>query len=124
MIAYAILFAASVAGIAVLAYWHRQELFYSEAGFAGEREPSFAVFMDGVWRMLASFWHTHFRESILLFIEKRLRWTRIIVLKIERFLFRTTHRIRGISERGQNGNGSMNANGNAGDNNNNINKPV
>lgn len=94
MIIYLILFILSIGGIGIIALRHKQEI----AGF------NLAIFMGSVGRRAVSFWYSHMHSEIFLLMEKALRWTRIRVLKIEHFLFRLTHGVRGISERNGNGN--------------------
>lgn len=71
---------------------------------------NFANFMERLLADAMATWHSHLRERSFTFLEKRLRNVRIWALKIESFLFRAAHKLRGIKEKnGQNG-GTNNGN--------------
>ena len=103
MIIYLILFILSLSGIAVIALRHREQM----AGF------NLAVFMEDAGKQIVAFWYSHMHSQMFTLLEKQIRWTRIQVLKIENFLFRLTHGVRGISERNGNGNGHSNSSDNS-----------
>ncbi len=95
MIVYLIIFILSASGIGTIALRNREAI----ARF------NLALFMESSKKKLIAFWYARMHSQLLLLAEKQLRWVRIKVLKIENFLFRLTHGIRGISERNGNGNG-------------------
>ncbi len=93
MIIYLIIFIASIGGIAVIALRHRELIL----------NFNLALFMEDSQKHIVSFWYSHMHSQLFMLLEKQLRWIRIRVLKIENFLFRLTHGVRGISERNTNG---------------------
>lgn len=100
MIFYIIIFIASVIGVAFITMRHWRDLSERYESFAIEHPATFAYFMRDVAQEFHDLWSAHLRERILLSVEKRLRWIRIFVLKVEHFLFRATHRVRDASQRG------------------------
>ena len=98
MIFYSIIFVLSAGGVAVLIRRNREDF----AAF------NFADFMDGLVSEAMAFWHSHLRDQLLGFTEKRLHNIRILALKAETRLFKAAKALRGIKERNgnnENGNG-------------------
>ena len=96
------LFFLSLSGICILFWYHR------DAVFALDVKPSFRILMDSIKDHIWRSWDEYMRDKLLLFLEKQLRWTRILVLKIERHLFRITHKVRSMSDRnGTSGNDTI-----------------
>jgi len=96
MIIYFIILILSFGGISVIAIRHREDIL----------EFKFALFMDGMLEMLSGWWYGDAHSYFLKALEKALRRFRIWTLKMESFLFRKVHAVRGISERKENGNDS------------------
>ena len=101
MIFYSLIFILSLGGVITIVRINRDEF----------EAFNFADFMDRVVLELRDFWHENLHESFFLFLEKRLRSARVIVLKTETRLLRASNRLRGIKEKNGNGN---NGNGNGG----------
>jgi|SRR3989344_5594294 len=99
MIFYITLFFISLAGAAYIVLRHKKQLSEQYDVFSAEHPATFAYFMNDIAKELHGVWDVHMRDQALLFVEKRLRWVRIMVLKIERFLFRATHHVRNASNR-------------------------
>lgn len=99
MIFYIVLFILSFAGALYIVFKHKQELSEQYNIFLAEHPANFAHFMSDISTELHGMWDVHMRDQILLLVEKRLRWFRIIVLRVERLLFRATHRVRNASNR-------------------------
>lgn len=102
MIFYIILFLLSLAGLFYFIFRYRNELTEQYEVFLMDHPANFAHFMTDISNEFYGIWNTHLRGQLLLFIEKRLRWFRIILLRIEHFLFRATHRVRDASNRNTN----------------------
>lgn len=106
MIFFFILLVVSFGGIAVLYLRRRadcEELSYTIAGEHTRYPALFIYFMESAVDGIALIWRTYVWGHILRFTEKRLRWIRIIILKMERFLFRATHRLRNAVQQHENG---------------------
>ncbi|MDP3935145.1 MAG: hypothetical protein Q8Q46_02950 [Candidatus Giovannonibacteria bacterium] len=97
MIFYSIILLLSAGGILAIIRRNRDEF----TAF------NFAEFMEGLQADAVALWHARIKDQSLLFMEKRLRGTRIWALKTEHALFKAAKKLRGIQEK--NGNG---ANGN------------
>lgn len=95
MIFYSIIFVLSLGSVVTIVRRNRGEF----------RTFNFADFMDRLVLEARDIWHSHFHESFFSFLEKRLRGARVIVLKAETRLLRAATRLRGIKEKGGNGNG-------------------
>lgn len=95
MIIYFAIFIISLSGIAVISLRHRELIL----------NFNLALFMEDSKKRLVSFWYSHMHSQLFMLLEKQIRLIRIKVLKIENFLFRLTHGVRGVSERNPNGNG-------------------
>lgn len=67
-------------------------------------EFRFALFMENALEKFAQWWYSEAHGYFLKVLEKLLRRSRILVLKVENFLFRKVHAVRGISERNENAN--------------------
>ncbi|MEK9175323.1 MAG: hypothetical protein AAB795_01890 [Patescibacteria group bacterium] len=78
---------------------HKNELTERYETFFTEYPANFSHFMNDISKEFREIWNIHMRDQILLFIEKRLRWFRIIALRIEHLLFRATHHVRDASNR-------------------------
>ena len=100
MLIYFFIFFVSMGGILVIVLRHREEI----------AEFHFATFMESITAKFVKWWHEEANSYFLKVLERFLRKSRILVLKIESFLFRKAHAIRGISERNGNGNGNGNGN--------------
>lgn len=104
MIFYSIILLLSVGGILAIIRRNRDEF----TAF------NFAEFMEGLQGDAVALWHAHIKDQSLLFMEKRLRGTRIWALKTEHALFKAAKKLRGIQEKNGNGNnenGSGNSDG-------------
>lgn len=99
MIFYVLLFILSCIGSIVIVIHHKDELVTQYEVFLAEHPANFAYFMTEVSSKFYMIWNTHLRNQLLLFIEKRLRWFRIVVLRAEHLLSRATHRVRDASHR-------------------------
>lgn len=99
MIFYITLFFVSLAGALHVILRRKKQLLDQYDVFAAEHPATFAYFMDDIAKELRGIWNMHMRDQALLFIEKRLRWVRIMVLKVERFLYQATHHVRNASNR-------------------------
>lgn len=95
MIVYFFIFIVSLSGISVIALRHREKM----------AEFSFAVFMGNFETKFVEWWYSKAHSYFFKILERFLRKSRILVLKIESFLFRKARAVRGISERNENGNG-------------------
>jgi|SRR3989344_532504 len=95
MLVYFFIFFVSMGGISVIALRHREEIV----------EFHFATFMENITAKIVEWWYSEAHSYFLKVLERFLRKSRILVLKVESFLFRKAHAIRGISERNGNGNG-------------------
>ena len=93
MIIYFFIFAVSMGGISVIALKHKEEV----------SKFHFAVFMEELVEQFRQWWYSEAHPYFLKLLERFLRKTRILVLKIESFLFRKARAVRGISERNGNG---------------------
>lgn len=98
MLIYFIVFILSLSGISVVAIRHKDQI----------AEFYFAAFMESLISNFKEWWFSEAHSYFLKLLEKYLRKSRIFVLKIESFLFRKVHAVRGISERNKNGNGTHN----------------
>ncbi|MEK7503107.1 MAG: hypothetical protein AAB556_01525 [Patescibacteria group bacterium] len=96
MIIYFIILALSLGGISVMALRNRKDIL----------EFQFARFCDGMLERLSDWWYGEAHSYFLKVLEKALRRFRIWTLKMESFLFRKVHAVRGISERKENGSDS------------------
>ena len=96
MIFYSLIFVLSVGGAVTIVRKNRDEF----------EAFNFAEFMDRLVLDARDIWHNYFHESFFLFLEKRLRGTRVFFLKAETRLLRAANRIRGIKEKNGNGNGT------------------
>ena len=67
---------------------------------------NFTEFMEGLQADAVALWHARIKDQSLLFMEKRLRGTRIWALKTEHALFKAAKKLRGIQEKNGNGNGN------------------
>lgn len=122
MLIYLILFFISLGGIGIIILKHKKEFVVAVDHYEQtQNNANFAAFMEKLQARIVSLWYLYLHSAFCLFIEKRLRWVRILVLKIEHFLFRALHRVRGIAEYG-NGNGGNSNNGSGTTNNNETNK--
>lgn len=99
MIFYSLILVLSLGGVITIVRINRDEF----------EAFNFADFMDRVVLEIRGFWNENLHESFFLFLEKRLRGARVVVLKAETKLFRASNRLRGIKDK--NGNGG---NGNGG----------
>lgn len=93
MFIYFIILVLSFGGISIIAIRHREFIM----------EFRFALFMDWVFDKLSEWWYGEAHSYFLKLLEKALRRFRIWTLKMESFLFRKVHAVRGISERKENG---------------------
>ena len=104
MTLFLILLIGSAGGIAWLYLRHRADL--NDASLTIDRSTSypalFIYFMNGAAEGIVILWRTYVLGHILRFTEKRLRWIRIVILKIERLLFRATHRLRNAVQKHEN----------------------
>ncbi|KKS95172.1 hypothetical protein A3B05_00385 [Candidatus Giovannonibacteria bacterium RIFCSPLOWO2_01_FULL_43_160] len=100
MIFYSIFLLLSVGGILAIIRRNRDEF----VAF------NFAEFMEGLQGDVVSLWHSHIKDQSLLFMEKRLRGTRIWALKTEHALFKAAKKLRGIQEKNGNGNNGSSQN--------------
>lgn len=101
-----VLLVGSFAGIAVLYVRHRADLDDTSPPISGQGTsyPAlFVCFMESIVEGVVMLWRTYVWGHVLRFTEKRLRWIRIIILKIERLLFRATHRLRNAVQQHENG---------------------
>ena len=96
MIVYFVIFILSIGGISVIAMRHKNDVI----------EFRFALFMENVISRASEWWYSKAHAYFLKVLEKFLRKSRILVLKIENFLFRKARVVRGISERNENGYGN------------------
>ncbi len=71
---------------------------------------NFSIFMSELEADVRSKWHAAIKPNGLLFLEKRLRGIRILVLKTENLLLRTSRRVRGIYEKGNDANNGIGTN--------------
>jgi len=95
---YLSIFFLSLVGLVVIIFRHREELIAkSEEAAARGETMNFAVFMERLCANIASLWHSYLRARSLVLLEKLIRRIRNLVLKVENLLFRTIHRLRGIS---------------------------
>ena len=94
MIFYSILFVLSAGGIITIIRRNRDEF----------EAFNFAEFMEKLVSEVSNLWHAHLKDMSLLFVEKRLRETRIWALKTEHALFKAARKLRGIQEKNGNGN--------------------
>lgn len=94
MIIYFIIFILSLSGTIVIALRHKEKIL----------QFRFAVFMEEASEKISQWWYEEMHAQFLKMLEKYLRKSRILVLKIESFLFRKARAVRDISER--NGNNS------------------
>lgn len=99
MIFYILIFLLSFGGALYIILRHKHELSEQYKIFLAEHPANFAHFMSDILIKLRGLWDDHMRNQILLFVEKRLRWFRILVLRIEHLLFKATHRVRDASGR-------------------------
>lgn len=98
MIIYFIIFILSLSGISVIALRRKEEIM----------EFNFATFMNNAIEKFLEWWYEEAHAYFFKFLEKFLRRSRIWVLKVESFLFRKVHAVRGISERNGSSNGERN----------------
>lgn len=98
MIIYFIIFILSLSGISVIALRHKEEIM----------EFNFAIFMNNAIGKFLEWWYYEAHADFFKFLEKFLRRSRIWVLRVESFLFRKVHVVRGISERNGGSNGEHN----------------
>ncbi|HEY4497374.1 MAG TPA: hypothetical protein VJC20_01290 [Candidatus Paceibacterota bacterium] len=105
---FLIILVVSCGGIAALYLRHRadcEEISRSRL-ISGQGISYFALFvycMESIVEGVFLVWRTYVWGHVLRFTEKRLRWVRIIILKIERLLFRATHRLRNAVQQHENG---------------------
>ena len=102
MIFYSIILLLSAGGILAIIRRNRDEF----VAF------NFAEFMEGLQADAVALWQARIKDQSLLFMEKRLRGTRIWALKTEHALFKAAKKLRGIQEKNGNGNGGG-SNGNS-----------
>lgn len=95
MMWYFAAFSISLLGIWWFYIHHRQELTNSVNKFP--REATFAFLMDTIMEFIFQVWYQNLRKRALILLEKRLRWSRIFVLRTEHFLLRVTRRVRDAS---------------------------
>ena len=100
MIFYSIILLLSAGGILAIIRRNREEF----TAF------NFAEFMEGLQADAIALWHARLKDQSLLFMEKRLRGTRIWVLKTEHVLFKAAKKLRGIQEKNGNGNNGSSQN--------------
>lgn len=68
---------------------------------------TFADYMERLLFEIKDFWRENLHEHFFLFLEKRARGARIMFLRLESWLFKTTNRLRGFKDKnGTNGNGN------------------
>jgi len=86
---YSVIFILSAGGMMAIAMRHRDE-FYAF---------NFAAFMENVRQEGGQLWQQHLRERMFLVIEKILKTLRVWFLRMENFILKTLHRVRGIKEK-------------------------
>lgn len=98
MLIYFIIFVLSAGGIFVIVIRHKDKI----------SEFYFATFMKSLVNRFLDWWYKEAHSYFLKLLEKYLRKSRILVLRIESFLFRKVHAVRDISERNGNNNDAHN----------------
>ena len=115
MTPFLILLIGSFGGVAALYLRHRADLrkISITVGETNNSYPAlFVYFMESVVEGVIALWRTYVWGHVLRFTEKRLRWVRIMILKIERLLFRATHHVRNAAQQNENDT-AQNENGNS-----------
>jgi len=108
MIIYFLFLAVSALGIFMLYRKYERDLAFIAADDKIRNKHFFAVAMNSIKDQTVAMWRMYVLNYTLRFTEKRLRVVRIIILKIERFLFRAAHAMHRIAEKHSNGNNGGN----------------